>query len=271
MTRRPVVTLTTDFGNASTWVAQMKGVILGLAPETILVDMTHDVPPHDIAAAAYLLETGVEAFPRSSVHVAVVDPGVGTSRRPVVVRTEPFVLVGPDNGIFTRVLRRFPLRGAWVLEASHYRSDTVSPTFEGRDVFAPAAAWLARGTDPDRFGPPVQELVALPPSPTPPPNPSPFRATVVHVDRFGNAVLDVPVASLAGWNHPHAGLPRLQAVTSSGMKVSEIRAAFGNGPADTPFLISNSSGYLEIAVREGSAAALLALHAGDEVEINPAP
>ena len=269
MAQRSLITLTTDFGTADTWVGQMKGAILALAPDAHVVDLTHEVPPHDVEAGAYLLETGVDAFPRGTIHVAVVDPGVGTSRFPVVIRTESHLLVGPDNGLFSRVLRGAPPRGAWRLEASHYKATDVSPTFEGRDVFAPAAAWLVRGTDPSRFGPPAGDLVTLPSSPPPPSPPAGFRTRVVHVDRFGSAILDVASSDLSSWIDASSGLPSLRAVTGSGTSVETVRRTFADGPPGIPFLLVNSAGYLEIAMREDSAARRLGLTRGDEVEVSP--
>jgi S-adenosylmethionine hydrolase len=265
----PVITLTTDFGSTGTWVAQMKGAILGLVPEARIVDLTHEVPAHDVEAGAYLLETGIDAFPRGTIHVGVVDPGVGTDRAPVVIRTESYLLVGPDNGLFSRVLRNAPPRGAWRLDAAHYRAARPSATFEGRDVFAPAAAWLARGTDPSHFGEAWKELATVAGPASPPSPPAPFRTRVVHVDRFGNAVLDVTVASLHAWIDPATGLPALRAVTGSGAAVDAVRKTFGLGPSGVPFLLENSSGYLEIALREESAAEGLGLKRGDAVELHP--
>jgi hypothetical protein len=265
----PLITLLTDFGEEATWAAQMKGTILGIAPEARIVDLTHQAPPHDVSAGAYLLETAVGAFPRGTIHVAVVDPGVGTARRPVVVRTEGFALVGPDNGIFSRVLERHPPRSAFVLEAAHYRAGRSSATFEGRDVFAPAAAWLARGTDPSRFGPEIGDLVDLPRTSVPPGPPIPFRTRVLFVDRFGNAVLDLPADRLPAWLDAGTGLPRLSAALPSGTVVSDVRRTFGDGPPGAPFLVVNSAGYLELAIREESAARRLALVPGQEVEVLP--
>lgn len=265
----PLITLTTDFGDDSTWAAQMKGVILGIAPEAVVIDLTHGVPPHDVSAGAYLLESGVDAFPRGTIHVAVVDPGVGTSRRPVVIRTESFLLVGPDNGILARALRRHPVRGAWLLDATHYRAQSVSPTFEGRDVFAPAAAWLARGTDPSRFGPEIDGLVGLTRSEPPPAvPPGRFRVRVVHVDRFGNAVLDVAAEGLAEWRDPSSGLPRLRAATGAGVTVDAVLRTFADGVPGVPFLLVNSAGYVEVSMREDSAARHLGLKVGDELELS---
>lgn len=265
----PLITLLTDFGEEATWVAQMKGTILGIAPDARIVDLTHAVPPHDVVAGAYLLETAVDAFPRGTIHVAVVDPGVGTSRRAVVVRTETLVLVGPDNGLFSRVLDRHPPRSAWVLEAPHYRASSSSATFDGRDVFAPAAAWLARGTDPSRFGPVIADLAGLSRTHVPPGPPAPFETRVLFVDRFGNAALDLPVEHLVAWLVSETGLLGLRAALASGTVVSEVRRTFADGPPGMPFLVVNSAGYVEIAMREESAARRLGLAPGQEVGITP--
>jgi hypothetical protein len=155
----PIVTLTTDFGTRDAYVAAMKGVILRIAREARLVDVSHDVAAHDITEGALALEAAVPFFPAESVHVAVVDPGVGTARRGLAVITEGARFVGPDNGLFTPFLE-----GQWrafELIAPEYRLATVSRTFHGRDVFAPAAAHLALGVAPERFGPRVEDPVRL--------------------------------------------------------------------------------------------------------------
>ncbi|HEX5043062.1 MAG TPA: SAM-dependent chlorinase/fluorinase [Candidatus Polarisedimenticolaceae bacterium] len=253
----PIVTLTTDFGNADGYVGQMKGVLLSLCPDLRVVDLSHEVPPQAVEAGAFLLETASAPFPAGTIHVAVVDPGVGTDRRRLVVRTAQHTFVLPDNGLVSRVLDREPGHAAWALDAAHYRRDAVSATFEGRDVFAPAAAWLARGVAPERFGPEVSDLVRLPASPVPSSGES--VVPVVWVDRFGNVVLDVARAAL-----PPGAAPRVRA---AGGAVDRLVRTYGEGTAKQPVLLFGSAGYLEIAVREGRADTALGLHVGDRVTL----
>lgn len=264
-----IITLTTDFGTADTFVGQMKGAVLSVAPETRIVDLTHEVPAHDVAAGGFALRTGYAAFPPGTVHVAVIDPGVGTSRRGLVVRTQRFLFVAPDNGVLSAVLEEEPLEEAFVLEAEHYRLPETSATFEGRDVFAPAAAWLLRGIPPESFGPPAGDLTMLDLSRTRLEYGRPARVRVAAIDRFGNATLDLPRHAL----EPLLGAPgehRVRVETAGGV-VDVLRHAYGEAEGDRPFLLFNSAGYLEIAVREGRATDRLRVRAGDEVVITVDP
>jgi S-adenosylmethionine hydrolase len=253
----PIVTLTTDFGNADGYVGQMKGVLLSICPDLRVVDLSHEVPPQAVRAGAFLLETASAPFPAGTIHVAVVDPGVGTSRRRLVVRTAQHTFVLPDNGLVSRVLDRAPGYGAWALDAAHDRRDAVSATFEGRDVFAPAAAWLARGVSPERFGPEVLDPVRLPASPVPSSGES--VVPVIWVDRFGNVVLDVARSAL-----PPGAAPR---VRTAGGTVDCLVRTYGEGTSAQPVLLFGSAGYLEIAVPEGRADAALGLRVGDRVTL----
>jgi S-adenosylmethionine hydrolase len=260
-----IITLTTDFGTADTFVGQMKGAILSVAPEARIVDLTHEVPAHDVAAGGFALRTAYAAFPPGTVHVAVVDPGVGTSRRGLVVRTQRFLFVAPDNGLLSAVLEEEPLEEAFVLEDEHYRLPETSATFEGRDVFSPAAAWLLRGILPEGFGPPAGDLVRLDLSRARPEHGRPARVRAVAVDRFGNVTLDLPRHALEPMlNAP--GEHRVRVVTDGGV-VNEMHRTYGDAKGDRPFLLFNSAGYLEIAVREGRATDRLRVRAGDEVAI----
>jgi S-adenosylmethionine hydrolase len=252
-----IVTLLTDFGDADGYVGQMKGVLLGICPELQLVDLSHAVPPQGITAGAFLLEAATAAFPAGTIHLAVVDPGVGTARRRLVLCTERHLFVLPDNGLVSRVLDRHELRGAWSIEAAHYRRATVSATFEGRDVFAPAAAWLARGIAPERLGPAVEDLVRLPLSP--PLAPGENEVPVLWVDRFGNVVLDLPREGPEG--------SKSLRVRTPGGEVDRFARTYGDAPPGRPFLLFGSAGYLEIAVPGGRADASLGLRAGDTVTV----
>jgi len=250
---RPIITLTTDFGQSEAWVGQMKGTILGICPEATVVDLAHGVPPQDVRAGAYLLECGAGAFPPGTIHVGVVDPGVGTARRGVVLRSGRALYVGPDNGLFSRILEREGLEAGFALEASHLSLPSVSPTFAGRDVFAPAAAWLARGIAPESFGPPVADPVRL------------FRThgpvvPVILVDRFGNVVLDVRADELG-----NRGVARAETPAGPVTRTVQTFAEAGEGE---PVLLVNSAGYLEIAVREGRADERLGLARGSEVTLS---
>jgi S-adenosylmethionine hydrolase len=262
-----IVTLTTDFGTRDSYVGQMKAAALALEPGLQIVDVCHEVPPQDVAGGAYVLESAFATFPPGTIHVAVVDPGVGGTRRPIAARSPNYHFVAPDNGLLTRVAAREPLLEAVVLAEPAFRRQPASPTFEGRDVFAPAAAWLARGVELERLGPAAGELVRLPWTPARPQRGRPCRVRVIHVDRFGNVTLDVAAAALreALGAEPDGGA-RLR-VDGTLAPVSRFHRTYAEATDDRPFLLINSAGYLELAVAGDSAAARLGLEPGAEVDL----
>jgi S-adenosylmethionine hydrolase len=238
-----IVTLTTDFGTRDSYVAEMKGVILGIAPTVQLVDVTHDVEPQQVAEAALAVDAAAPFFPSGTTHLAVVDPGVGTERRGLVVVAAEQCFVGPDNGLFTPIL----LRGGWVafeLTAPEYRLPAVSRTFHGRDIFAPAAAHLARGVAPSGFGAPVLDPVRLP-WPEARPVPGGVAGAVVHIDRFGNLVTSISAAQAVT---PAAGAVKI------GGSVLPLVGTYADLPPGGAGALVGSRNRLEVVVREGSAA-----------------
>ncbi|MGH7353833.1 MAG: SAM hydrolase/SAM-dependent halogenase family protein [Candidatus Rokuibacteriota bacterium] len=269
-----IVTLTTDFGRRDAYVAEMKGVVLGIAARAgasvQLVDVTHEVERHDVAEAALALEAAASFFPAGTVHVAVVDPGVGTERRGLVVAAAGQLFVGPDNGIFEGIFEgiftgiltpHVAVAGwrAWALESSEYRLPVVSRTFHGRDVFAPAAAHLACGVDPARLGPAVSDPVRLP-WPEVRAVAGGVAGTVLHVDRFGNLISSVRAESIAPLG---AGA----VVRVGGRAVARVGTYADLRPGAAGALLG-SGGRLEIAVREGSAAAALGARRGTPVIVS---
>jgi S-adenosylmethionine hydrolase len=224
----------------------MKGAILGIAGEVQLVDITHDVAAHDITEAALALEASAPYFPARAIHVAVVDPGVGTARRGLVLEAGGHCFVGPDNGLFTPFLaaswRAFELR------ADQYRLSRVSRTFHGRDVFGPAAAHLARGVPPDAFGPPVTDPVTLR-WPGPSEVAGGLVGEVVHIDRFGNLVTSIPAGALSGDGDSFA-------VRVAGQWLPLVET-YGDLPRGQAGALIGSRNRLEVAVREGNAARTL--------------
>lgn len=257
-----IITLTTDFGLRDAYVAEMKGAILGIARSAgqavDFVDVTHDVAPHDVTEGALALEAAAPWFPPATVHVAVVDPGVGTARRGLALQAGGHVFIGPDNGLFTPFLAG---QGwlAFELRAAEYRLPSVSPTFHGRDVFAPAAAHVALGVEPHRLGPPVADPVRLP-WPEARDLAGAIAGAVVHVDRFGNLVTSIRPVSIE----------RLRAMTVriAGRPV-EVVTTYGELAPGRAGALVGSSGRLEIAVREGSAATLLRARRGTRVTLSP--
>lgn len=247
-----IITLTTDFGTADGYVGAMKGVIVRLVgshPAPAILDLAHDIPPGDIPHGAWVVATSTTEFPHGSIHVVVVDPGVGGARRGVIVRARGRWYIGPDNGVFAYVAERSS--EAYAIENERFRAEHVSRTFHGRDVFAPTAAAIASGEDPATAGPRVELAGQLPWGPR-------ERATgrIVHVDRFGNLITDLPEAE-AGRSVVAAGLTLPIAGTYEDVAPGELLAYIG------------SAGTVEIAVRNGRADKRLQLVRGSLVL--PAP
>jgi len=266
MPRSKIITLCTDFGDRDNFVGQMKGAALAVDPDVKFVDLCHELPSHDIAAGAYVLETGYSAFPPGTIHVAVVDPGVGTSRRAIGAITEHHTFLAPDNGLLSRVLRREQRIRVHSLEATHYRRASGSTTFDGRDLFAPAAAWLCRGVDLAHFGPVVSDWVRLETRPALRSG-HPCEAPVLVVDRFGNATVDVSASELSRLLGPGDGGDWQLSLRTPGGVVARVLRAYADGTDGAPFLIVNSAGYLEVAAFRQRAADLLDLRPGDAVEV----
>ena len=272
----PLVTLTTDFGTADGYVGVMKGVVLGIAPDARLVDITHWIGAQNVREAAYVLYAAYGYFPRHTVHLAVVDPGVGGERRPIALRTAAGTFVGPDNGLFSYVAVREPVEEAVELADPRYHLPTVSQTFHGRDVFAPAAAHLAAGVRLADLGPAVTDLVTLPP-PRLDVTAEQIVGEVVHVDRFGNCVTSVGRLAWEAYClvltpafSPGTAPVQLGAgstVIAGGQEIAGLRQTYGHVAPGEVLALVGSGAHLEIAVREGSAAEMLGIGAGDAVAI----
>jgi S-adenosylmethionine hydrolase len=248
-----IITLTTDFGTSDGYVGAMKGVIMRLAgshPAPAIIDLAHDIPPGDIPHAAWVVATSTTEFPHGSIHVVVVDPGVGGARREVIVRARGRWYVGPDNGVFAYLAERSG--EAYAIENDRFRAEHVSRTFHGRDVFARTAAAIASGEDPAAAGPRIELAGRLPWGPR-------ERAVgrIVHIDRFGNLITDLPEAE-AGAAVTAAGLTLPIAGTYEQVEPGEVLAYIG------------SAGTVEIGVRDGRADRRLALARGGEVFPAPA-
>jgi hypothetical protein len=253
-----IVTLLSDFGTGDPYVGIVKGVILGVNPAARLVDLTHTVAPQDVLQAGLLLETAYRFFPPGTVHLAVVDPGVGTGRRPLVLGAAGHCFVGPDNGLFTFLLDTPGLTAVASTDPRYHRHP-VSRTFHARDVFAPVAAHCSRGVPLRRLGPPVTNPVRLPW-----PRPARFgrevRGTVLLADRFGNLLTSLTAGDLPG---PPEGCE----VRIAGVRLPGLVGTYGEAPPDGLGAHVDSSGRVEIFVRDGSAAARLGVGAGAPVSL----
>jgi S-adenosylmethionine hydrolase len=274
----PLITLTTDFGLADAYVGSMKGVILGIIPDVRLVDVTHQISPQDVRQTAYVLYTLYRFFPPHTVHLVVVDPGVGGARRAIAVRTAQGSFVGPDNGVFSYVMADQPVEAIVELTNPRYRCPQPSQTFHGRDIFAPAAAHLAAGVPIDQFGPSVVDPVTLP-LPRLRVSPGGVSGEVLHIDRFGNAITSI---GRLVWEEERLALEpafgqidveavRFRAhrvsVRAGGQEVQGVRRTYAEVVPGDALALVGSAGHLEIAVREGNGARELGLQLGDPVEL----
>ena len=292
----PIV-LTTDFGLADPYVGMMKGVIYGINPRATVLDLTHQVQPQNLLQAAFVLKSAYRFFPRGSVHVVVVDPGVGTSRRALLLVTPRGRFLGPDNGVFGCVLEDFlelsgnppprsthgeeatlavpPGLKAYSLTNADYWLDPVSNTFHGRDVFAPVAAHLSLGVTPEELGEPVGEMTWLP-LPEPAYGEDSVEGEVIMIDNFGNLITNVPSGAVSGMGSVQvlvqglqiSGLSRTFNQDTSGQDAPG-RHGHGEGAlgAGGPVALVGSNGYLEIAVPNGNAALALGVGVGEPVRV----
>jgi len=270
-----IITLTTDFGLADAYVAAMKGVILGINPQVRLVDICHSIKPQNIPQAAFVLSTAYQFFPRGTIHLVVVDPGVGTGRRAVILKTPQAYFVAPDNGVLSYVLRQFStepptahsqqveleagLEAVAITNPGYWRSP-VSATFHGRDIFAPVAAHLSLGVPPADFGEAITSLAALP---LPRPHPAEdgtLVGHVLHIDTFGNLITDIRTEDLPGTGQAIV-------IETGSYSISGLSRTYAEGQ-DLLALVG-SSGHLEISLKEGDASAFLLAGVGDEVKIRP--
>lgn len=256
-----LITLLSDFGSADAYVGIMKGVALGVRRDLTLIDLTHEIPPQAVAVGALVLRSAVPFFPAGTVHCAVVDPGVGSARAGVAVVTERGVLIGPDNGLLAPAAEA--LGGARaIVELRHTAlfHHPVSATFHGRDVFAPVAAHVAAGLDPLTLGPRRDELTRLS-LPAPRPSADGVTGEVIHVDRFGNLLTNIDADALAAFRDQPLS------VTVGAMSLAGLVTTYADAEPRRVCALLSSWGTLEIACRDGNAAAVLAVGRGAAVRV----
>jgi S-adenosylmethionine hydrolase len=258
-----MITLTTDFGLNDPYVAEMKAVILSICPNAVIVDITHEIAKFNIRMGAYVLASAVPYFPAGSIHVAVVDPGVGTRRRPIVMQTKQSFFVGPDNGLLVLAAAKQGIMRVHELAKPRFMLPKVSHTFHGRDIFAPAAAHLMNGVKPEEFGPKIRKAV----------QPEFAKVTqrngvlvgeVLHVDGFGNIITNInekEVAQSRVKDVVNVELPRCKLK----LKLCE---AYGETNPQEPLALIGSHGFLEIAINQGNAAKKFKAKPGDKIELS---
>ena len=256
-----IITLLTDFGAQDYFVGAMKGVILSINPNATIVDITHEIPPQDIHAAAFNLLACYKNFPAGTIHVAVVDPGVGSDRFAILVECAGQFFVGPDNGLLSWITERERDFRAWRLTNEKFFRKPVSTTFHGRDVFAPVAAALSTGGAPKEFGPALDDIVALERL-APRQTQNGFEGSVIHVDRFGNCITNFTRAHI-----DKSGMAAGAKLNMNGREVTSLRKFFSDRDSEQTetFMLIGSAGFVEIAAQNASAAAILSAKCGDAV------
>lgn len=260
-----VITLLTDFGSRDPFVGVMKGVVLGVNPVARIVDITHEVEPHDVAQAVFLLHTAHRFFPDGTVHVVVIDPGVGGTRRPLLAVTDRCAYVGPDNGVLSPAFASGRTSRVIALTAARFFRPDVASTFHGRDVFAPVAAWLSKGVAPGEFGEEISDYSRfdLPrPATT---RGAALRGEVAYIDRFGNAMTNVTVADLDGI----ADRRRWSAlcVRVADVEICGLSSCYEDSAPEVPGALVNSWGCVELYLKQENAAHKLGLSRGQPVEV----
>jgi S-adenosyl-L-methionine hydrolase (adenosine-forming) len=264
MEQRPVITLTTDFGYKDPFVGIMKGVILNINPAANIVDLTHGISPQNIMEAAFSLETSYKYFPYKTIHVVVVDPGVGSSRRPILIATDRHYFIGPDNGVFTRMYALAESLEVIHITSEHYFLSSRSSTFHGRDVFAPVGAWLSRGIDILNFGEPAADYMKIPIPVPASPSKNIIEGEVVYIDRFGNLTTNINHLKLDELTINNSDKkPR---VIING-KEAALKNFYSEAKDNGLYSLINSFGYLELFVNGGNAALIFGLDVGNKVGV----
>jgi len=256
----PLITLTTDFGLQDHYVGVIKAAILGICPKVRLVDISHEIPPQDITAGAWVVRNAALYFPPGTIHLVTVDPGVGTERKPVALKIQDQIFVGPDNGLFSLIGEEYEYQAFHLTNELYWRKNR-SNTFDGRDIFAPVAAHLANGVPMEEMGVPLEKLVtyrwAAPIS-----DPDGIQGWVVHIDRFGNLVTNIS-------EEISTETARDQAIRIyvGNTILDEIDETFASVTEGEPVAYIGSSGNLEIAINKGNAQVMLGVEKGAQVSI----
>lgn len=261
--RQSLITLLTDFGTLDYFVGAMKGVILSTNPSAAIVDITHDVPPQDIHAAAFNLLAAYKDFPSGTIHVTVVDPGVGSKRRPILIECAEQMFVGPDNGLFSWICEREGSFLARHLTNEDFFKHPMSATFHGRDVFAPVAAALSKGIAAEEFGPVIDDLIKLESLIPRTIGDGTLEAAIIHIDRFGNCITNLTTEHLAD------DVTRRASLVVNGYEITCFRTFFSAEPDDNEslFMIPGSAGFIEIAAQNSSAASILKVQRGQTARL----
>ena len=265
MAHRPIITLTTDFGLNDHFVGTIKGVILAISPEIEIVDISHSVQAFDVLDGALTIAQSYSYFPSGTVHLVVVDPGVGTARRPILVSSDRHHFVAPDNGVLSMVYAREERLHIRHVTAEHYSLQPISNTFHARDIFAPVAAWLAKGVDSEKFGDEITDFVRFNAPKPKAVDGNMLRGVVLKVDRFGNLVTNITPQDAPML---FASEPAPFKILVGKHEITEVHSNYSEGAPGEVFGILGSMGYLEIAANRGSAAKIVGTGKSSEVVIS---
>lgn len=264
MAHRPIITLTTDFGTNDHFVGAMKGVILDIVPEAAIVDISHAVQAFDVLDGAIAISQVYSLFPAGTVHVVVVDPGVGSIRRPIIASSDGYHFVAPDNGVLSMVYAREERIHVRHITSDHYFRQPVSNTFHGRDIFAPVAAYLAKQVDSHKFGDEIEDYVRFAAPKPKPSGENRVRAVVLKVDRFGNLITNITPQDIPALFAAEAAAFK---IVVGSKEITSIHASYAEGSPGEVFGILGSMGYLEISANRAPAAQLTGANKGSEVSI----
>jgi len=265
MSDNPVITLTTDFGYKDPFVGIMKGVILSINPSAMVVDITHDISPHNICEASFVIAESFSYFPHRTIHVVVVDPGVGSIRRPLLIVSGYHYFIGPDNGIFSRIYNSAEGLQVINITSEHYFLPERGKTFHGRDIFAPAAAWLSRGLKINNFGDPVSNYVTLPIPETKRLRENMLVGEVIYVDRFGNLITNISSSEIESLTQNNSAVEIKVSIRD---KEAPFKKHYAEASNKEISCLINSFGLLELFVKEGSASSAFGISVGEKVSVD---
>lgn len=264
MPRKQVVTLITDFGHNDHFVGVMKGVMVGINPEVEIVDVCHQVNSYDIFDAAYVLAQSYRFFPSDTIHLVVVDPGVGTARRPLLARTMDQKFVAPDNGVLSLVYEREENIEVRHVTSDHYFLNPVSNTFHGRDIFAPVVGWLSKGLEVDKFGEPITDYAKFSSPKAKKVSDTLVKGVVIRVDKFGNIITNITPEDVPQLFQEN---PPAFKIVIGQQEITKLNLAYSMGKPSEIFAMVGSSGFLEVCTNRGSAAKTLNANRGAEVGV----
>jgi len=261
---KSVISITTDFGEDDHFVGVMKGVMLSINPDITIVDINHQVNSYDVFDGAYSLSQSYHVFPPGTIHLVVVDPGVGSERRPIIVQTKDYRFVAPDNGVLSLVYEREERVEVRHVTSEHFFRKPVSHTFHGRDIFSPVAAWLSRGIEIEQFGDVITDYARFTSVRPKWENDALLKGVAIKVDKFGNVITNIgssDVPQLFGGNPPSFR------IKINGHEITRLCESFAAGEPSECFAVLGSSGLIEICTNRGSAAKVLNVNRGAEVEV----